>query len=147
MKIRRATIKDLDGLIEVTKYSGYPLPQYILTPERLKQYFNMKSFVFVAVENNEIIGYATFMHEFRDGCELHSIEVKKNFHRKGVGAALLKRVEKETKKMGKNKLYLIVYQKNFIAISFYSKHAYYISELIQGHYSGGECALLMLKDI
>jgi ribosomal protein S18 acetylase RimI-like enzyme len=147
MKIRRATINDLEGMIKVTKTSGYPLPQYLLSPERPEQYFKMKASVFVVVEKKEICGYLSLMHNFRDGCELHSIEVKKKFHKKGIGTSLLKMAEKETKKLGKNKLYLIVYQKNFSAISFYSKNKFYVVELIKGHYSGGEHALLMLKDL
>lgn len=147
MKIRKATMDDLEGIVKVTKSSGYPLPQYLITPERLKQYFQMKSSVFVAVEKGETIGYITFLYDFRDGSELHSIEVKKRFHGNGVGKALLKHAEKETKKLGKNKLYLIVYHKNFGAMAFYSKNKFYVLETVTGHYSGGESALLLVKDL
>ena len=72
---------------------------------------------FVAVENKKIIGFCDFSH---DG-ELTGLYVHKDFQNKGIGLALLKRLEKEAKNQGHLELSL---HSTITAKNFYQANGY-----------------------
>jgi GNAT superfamily N-acetyltransferase len=91
---------------------------------------NTTTKVFVAEANANLIGYARV--DFGNPCphrvactaELATLYVQEHFTRKGVGSALLSRMEALAMKCTSNPLWLTVNAKNARAITFYARHGY-----------------------
>jgi len=144
MRIRKATLNDLAGIMDVVRNSGYPL-QHQYSQDTIK-FFIDRHIVFVAEEMN-IVGYMVVKENFRDGSELESIEVDNRFHGKGVADQLIERAEQTVKKLKKNKLYIKCWTGNLRASSFYEKKGYKKLELIKAYYSDGKDANLWCKEL
>ena len=145
MKIRKAKKSDMKSLLFIEKNSGHPLPQYNFTEKDFLKF--MKNYTILIAENKEPLGYAILNKNFRDGSELYAICIMKKYHNKGLGTMLLKRIIKEVRRIGKNKLYSYCWHKNFPSIVFHTKNRFYIVGIDKKHYSGGETALLFCKDL
>jgi ribosomal protein S18 acetylase RimI-like enzyme len=145
MKIRKATTKDVKMLDNLDKKTGFVLPQYNFSKKSIEEM--VKKGITIIAEDKEPVGFACLFENFKDGCELYTIEVLKSHHGKGIGTILLKEMEKTSKSLGKKKIYLYCYNKNFQAIQFYTKHNFFVIKIKKRRYSGGEDALLMCKEL
>ncbi len=145
MKIRKARESDMQSLLFIDRNCGFPMPQYSFAKEHFSKFLK-KEIVFI-IEDKKPVGFAILKKNFRDGSELYAICVIKACHGKGVGTKILGRVIKEASKYGKKKLYSYVWQKNFRSIAFHNKNNFYVVELSNKHYSGGETAVLFCRDL
>ena len=156
MNIRRATLKDIDIIQEIEKNSGYPLSHYISSRETITNAIK-NGLMFFILEDMRLhdkkpvllpVGYVSLREKFtHTGAELNTIAVTKSEHQKGYGFMLLRCIEKEARSLGKNKLYLYVYQRNYPAVSFYAKNGFYVVGIFESYYSHGETAILMCKEL
>ncbi|WP_044338780.1 GNAT family N-acetyltransferase [Rossellomorea aquimaris] len=77
-------------------------------------------------EDREIIGLITYI--FRDGeCEIISLDSLEE--RKGIGTALMKKVEKVAAENHCKRITLITTNDNLLALKFYQKRGYMISHI------------------
>jgi ribosomal-protein-alanine N-acetyltransferase len=103
---------------------------------------------FVAVENEEIIGFIcggmehtgeeTYGHIMNLGTSRHC-------QRKGIGGSLLRRIELECMVRGAGGMQLEVRVSNTAAQEFYRKYGYTQVFVIDQYYSDGEDAILMMR--
>ena len=112
-----------------------------------KQLKMLKEEIVFIAENEKPIGYATIRESFRDGSEFLAIAVLEEYHNKGIGTELLKRLIIEAKKWVKEKLYSYCWHKNFPSIAFHNKNQFYIIELDGEKFPGGELAILLCKEL
>lgn len=83
-----------------------------------------KDLVFVAVRDDEVLGYSCFQPKDKDGkfdSELVSLYVKTSEQGKGIGSKLVKETIKELKSIGKRNMIVWCLQENKHAIDFYEK--------------------------
>ena len=99
--------------------------------EKAKQTI-MKSKVFVAAENSEILGFIAVSGNF-----IEYLFVKSDFQKKGPGKALLKPIKKIFWS-----LMVKVYQKNTNAVAFFEKQYFFARDKMDNAETG-ECELCM----
>ena len=96
MKIRRATQKDIGGLIEVHKSEIKNVSRSVY--KREFQDILRKPFreTYVLIENSKVKGYVTLNKDFPGykNCEITRFFVHKKYRRKGIGKKILDYVEK-----------------------------------------------------
>ncbi|MFC2143203.1 GNAT family N-acetyltransferase [Candidatus Aenigmatarchaeota archaeon] len=145
MKIRKAKLDDVEIMFEIEKNSGYPLEKYFTSKEHFTKMVK-EGFAFI-LENE--MGFSVLFEnkKFSDGIELDDICVLKSEHRKGYGKMLLEHSIKFAKDKEYNKIYVYCWNKNFEALTFYKKNGFYVVTEDKGHYSGGETALVLVKDL
>jgi ribosomal protein S18 acetylase RimI-like enzyme len=84
---------------------------------------------FVAVEGDELVGTALAGYDGHRG-RVYCVAVKPARRRRGVGAALMKRVEEGLRAMGCPKLNLQVRASNREAVAFYERLGYAVEERV-----------------
>ncbi|MDD3083478.1 MAG: GNAT family N-acetyltransferase [Candidatus ainarchaeum sp.] len=99
------------------------------TPKNLtKKLLKEKQNSFLAIENKNVIGFSS-LRPF-EGRKNHSADfvifVSPNYHRKGVGTKLMKKLFDRTKKLKLKRIELSVFSDNKKAISFYKKFGFKI---------------------
>jgi len=102
-KIRKASIKDINLIIDVQKRDGFA-HAYYLNRRRLKELFKRGEIFFIAFLNNKAVGFVSLRVEIR--AKLHFISVVKELTKKGIGSLLMQKVISETKRRGKNMVYV-----------------------------------------
>lgn len=138
LELVSVTPKILSRLVDISARDGSSQP---VSDHWLQQLCHRGERFFVAEEKGEYIGFISFDPFFKpdkNGIELDVISVLKQFQNKGVGSALLSHVRKEAVALSKKKIYLLVSQKNFNAIQFYSRRGFYPAGLILDRYGKGE---------
>ena len=144
--IREARDADFPELVDIVKNDGFPHPLPTNLEWLLKRKETGDKFFVVDGQNKKPIGFASLQGKFASGAKLHYLSVREEQHHKGIGTALVKKIEDEAKAIGKGKLYLYTHQKNFEAIRFYSKLNFYVVGVFIDKYVSGENALLLCKD-
>jgi predicted N-acetyltransferase YhbS len=78
------------------------LPSWFGIEQANKEYIRSLSILptYVAIENNEVVGFITVKNHTRVASEVHIIAVEPSKHRRGVGRALINRVEKDLRREG-----------------------------------------------
>lgn len=102
MKIRKLTEKDFKKVMNVIK----KLHGKWFTNGAIKKEIPIDIKInkgFIAEENNRVLGFLTYT-SYEGKVELGWFGVDPKLHRKGVGTALFKKVEKEIKKTGTSEL-------------------------------------------
>jgi len=140
VKIRKATVKDADGIVEVLKkadktvYSA-PTP-YATTKERIASHINMcnadKSHTIYVAENEtgHIVGYVSahwLPYLFLDGPEgyLSELFITEEHRGNNIGTRLLETVKEEARKRGCSRLLLLNSRsRESYRRSFYKKHGW-----------------------
>ena len=92
------------------------------TQRYLSSFDEYKDLVFVAVREDEVLGYSCFMPEDKDkkyDSELVSLYVKKKEAGRGIGSNLLISTAKELYSLGKHNMIVWCFSDNKNAISFY----------------------------
>ncbi len=84
---------------------------------------------FVAVEDGEIVGTAMAGYDGHRGW-VYTVAVKPSHRRRGVGAALMARVEEGLRAIGCPKLNLQVRASNREAVAFYERLGYAVEERV-----------------
>ena len=143
MKIIQTDEKDFPAMIEIAKNDGFSHPNQLNT-DWLKKRLSEGDIFFITEEKN---GFVSLQKKFASGAKLHFLSVKKQAQHKGIGTALIKKIEEETKKLGFKKLFLYSHQKNFDAIRFYTKLQFYVDGIFIDKYGPGQNAILMCKDL
>jgi len=101
--IRRATISDINLIISIQKRDGFA-HAYYLTRRRLKKLFKRGEIFFIAFLNNKAVGFASLYIEIR--AKLHFFSVIKEHTAMRIGSFLLQRIINETKRHGKDMIYI-----------------------------------------
>ncbi|MFX1303905.1 MAG: GNAT family N-acetyltransferase [Promethearchaeota archaeon] len=151
--IRKCTLEDLDGVIEVNEKElpeDYP-------------YFFYKSILdnfpecFLVAQNNDgkIIAYIMWRVEkapsvnslkYVNKAHLVSIAVSEEYRRKGIANILLSNSMKAIKKYKIHDYVLEVRVSNYTAIKLYEKYDYKIESIKKNYYRDGENAYYMTLD-
>lgn len=85
---------------------------------------NQKNNGLVAIEENEIVGYTHWYMKPNNIAWVGMLEVDPRHYRKGVGQALISRVERDAKKQGAKGIALEAQKKASWAVNFYKKQNY-----------------------
>ncbi len=107
---------------------------------------NENSHYIVAVNNNEIVGFAGILVTL-DDTEITNIVTKKTMRKKGIGKLLLDKLIEITKKLGKEKISLEVNEKNIAAIQLYKSFQFEQVGLRKKYYNRENDAIIMTKKI
>ena len=92
----------------------------------------VKKYIFKAAKNGKIIGYID--GKFESGVVyIDTLIVDKNFRKKGVGKALIERVEKYAREMKSHKIYFFTME-SWEASKFYKRLGYRKSGDAKKHY-------------
>ncbi|UCH82708.1 MAG: ribosomal protein S18-alanine N-acetyltransferase [Candidatus Latescibacterota bacterium] len=109
--------------------------------------WGLRSFSIVAVDGDEVIGYAIGWF-LEDEVHLVNIAVKESHQAHGVGSLLLRRVIEEARDSGKRFITLEVRASNVGAQEFYTRFMFRIVGVRPGYYSDNrEDAVLMTLDL
>jgi ribosomal-protein-alanine acetyltransferase len=101
----------------------------------------------VAEKNKKIIGFIIGAKTSNKTVRIPILAVRKEYRRTGIGSALLNKLF-EILILGDIELVdLEVRTNNKIAIKFYKKHGFILSEKISGFYQSGEDANIMRKSL
>ncbi|MBY8982165.1 MAG: GNAT family N-acetyltransferase [Candidatus Lokiarchaeota archaeon] len=152
--IRRCTIEDIEGVIEVNEKElpeDYP---YFFYKSILDNY--PESFLVACKKDNprKIIGYIMWRIERTPSLNglklinkghLVSIAVSKGNRRKGASTALLSNSMPAIKKDNISEFVLEVRVSNYPAINLYKKFGYEINSIKKKYYRDGENAYYMIK--
>jgi GNAT superfamily N-acetyltransferase len=82
----------------------------------------------VIVDGDVVIGFA-FAREYKDKTILDSLYILKDYKRKGCGTKLMKQVKQNCK----SPIELPVYEENKIAVAFYEKHHFLLTDYWVDH--------------
>ena len=120
IKIRKATIKDIDLIIDIQKRDGFT-HSYYLNRKRLKELFKRGEIFFIAFLDKKAVGFASVYIEIR--ARLHFISVIKEHSKKGIGSLLMQKVINEAKRRGKKMMYVYT-EKNSPVERFFIKNGF-----------------------
>lgn len=148
-KIRPVIYNDLKKIFEI-ELSVFKKDAYPFSFLSLLYYLNRATF-FIAVDNkneDEVYGYivANVSLKKRLG-HILSFAVKPSSQRKGVGTALLKKLETILKRLNIQEIILEVRLSNIGAISLYEREGFKRKAISENYYEDGEDALVMRKQI
>ncbi len=148
-KIRSVIYNDLKKIFEI-ELSVFKKDAYPFSFLSLLYYLNRATF-FIAVDNKneyEVYGYivANVSLKKRLG-HILSFAVKPSSQRKGVGTALLKKLETILKRLNIQEIILEVRLSNIGAISLYEREGFKRKAISKNYYEDGEDALVMKKQI
>ena len=135
--IRKNELKDQEQMAKIkidgwmNTYDRIIASKYLKTLDYKKQteryiasFDEYKDLVFVAVKDEEVLGYSCFHLQDKSGncdSELVSLYIKPNEQGKGIGTNLLKETAKELLSKGKNNMIIWCLSENIDAIKFYEK--------------------------
>jgi ribosomal-protein-alanine N-acetyltransferase len=165
MRVRRATLADLDRIFEIERCSfSAPWPR-----EYLAQHLGDDGFVVVEY-GNLVVGYAVVgikipsfwarleqrTRALLTGQEpqepppvghILNIAVDPAYRRKGLGKRLLEYALDYCRQLGAERVELEVRTGNDAAIALYQKYGFVIRERVPLYYSDGEDAFVMVREL
>ncbi len=144
--IRKAQEKDFSELLKIAMNDGFKHPNE-MSLEWVNTRIKRGDEFYVYENERGVVGFICFQQQFSKGCRLHFISVMKEEQGKGIGTALVEKTKLLTRDLGKDKLYLYVYQDNKKAFNFYMKHGFNFSGIFLDKYGEGEHAFLMCSNI
>lgn len=146
MRIRLATTKDLDGMMNIE--------ELCFGDERfdrgtIRAYMSREdAFAIVAADETGIVGAAMGMVSTRLGFgRIGSVAVLGEHRGKGLGKMLLDACEKEFRRRGVTRFMLEVSVDNYEAVRLYEANGYQTKGVIKGYYSQEKDAYFMEKDV
>ena len=113
----------------------------ILSAFRAQRFLSFGAFV-----NDELIGVITCDFNQFDA-DIEGVVVKKEYRRQGVGALLIKELEKALTQKNIEKIFLEVRKGNIVAQKLYQKMGFNTISQRKEYYSDGEDALVMAKEL
>jgi ribosomal-protein-alanine N-acetyltransferase len=146
LSIRRATLRDLDTLVEIDRLSFRPAMAY--DGELLGAWLRHPSSIApVAETDGSVAGFAIAAVERGTRATLITIDVLERFRGLGVGSALLAECEKELRARGVGRLSLQVETTNEAAVRFYVKRNFTRVRTLFDYYEPGADAYQMALDL
>ncbi|KZX17173.1 ribosomal protein S18-alanine N-acetyltransferase [Methanobrevibacter filiformis] len=143
MLVREFRLHDLKRVFEIEKMSfSEPYDVNIL-----KQLHNIGAGFLVVQENSYVIGYIIFWVKELDKGHIISIAVDKNYQKINAGSKLLDTCINIFKSFDIFKIALEVRANNHIAISFYQKFGFKVSEFLPKYYENGDDGLAMILEL
>jgi len=95
------------------------------TIETTKQELGKETRIYlVAVENEHIVGFVSWYIKPNNVAWVSMLSVGKDFYKRGVGGALVEKVENQAQKAGVFSIALEVQKEAHWALAFYKKHGY-----------------------
>ncbi len=143
MWIRRASIEDLDSIVEIERLC---FPEEVLFTRGLLAFLLRNAVTLVACEDDTIVGFVIGYLSGRTGV-VYTLDVQPAHRRKGVGRALLNAIERYLVTLGARQLRLEAATSNKEALSLYRKAGYVEGELLENYYGHGKDALRLWKKI
>jgi len=125
------TVDDLDEVykIELECFGGEAYPRFVFN----YLLSNPDSIFLKALKENQVAGFIAGVCR-SDTCTIYTLNVKKDFRRKGIGLILLEAFEKEVLKRNITKIILQVEVTNIAALNLYLKKGYRINRLLKNYY-------------
>ena len=143
LRFRRADLRDLPAIREIEKAS-FKTPYSDFYMKTLLKHADV---YYVAEYQGKIVGYVIARVESGNLGHIISIAVHPDFRGLGIGKALLEKAEETLRDLGCYRVYLEVRVSNRIAVNLYRKMGYVFVRVIEGYYSDGEDAYLMIKSL
>lgn len=141
--IRDYSIRDFNDILEIDKEAFNPRnPSFDMFV-----YLTCCNDLLVADISGKVVGYVVTMDVDKFTGKIVSIAVRKEFRRKGIGEALLRKAIERLKAKGKIKIALEVRISNIPAQELYKKLGFKIVGTIPGYYSDGEDAYYMVLSL
>jgi len=146
MELRGFKPSDLDALVEIDgacfppgiSYSREVLDDCTADPH---------SATWIAQERDEIVGFLIAHHETKSRAHIITLDVVESWRRRGVGGALMDEAEAWAKRRGAGLVYLETAEDNLPAQKFYVARGYAKVQTVEGYYSNGAAAWVMVKQI
>jgi amino-acid N-acetyltransferase len=110
MIIRRATMKDVDQMLEII--NQYAQQGLMLPRTKLSICENLQSFV-VAFDGQEVIGVAGLHILWEDLAEIRSLAIAESAKGMGVGKRLVLHLVDQCRELGIKRVLALTYQKDF----------------------------------
>ena len=141
LEIRDMTLQDFDEIkdILISDFDDF-WSDSILKNELIgenKKYILAKS-------EKEIVGFCGIMINFPDS-EIMNIVVKKDFRKKGIGEILLNKIIEISQKLGCEKIFLEVNEKNIPALKLYGNAGFKRVGIRKKYYENKYDAIIMSK--
>jgi L-amino acid N-acyltransferase len=136
MEIRNYKTEDIDSILEIINYNIiHSASLYDYQPRSLENQIAIfdekikKGFpVIVATENDIVLGFGYYSEfRFREAYKFtveHSVYVHENFHGKGIGKLLMKRLIELAKKQGLHTMIGVIDSENTNSITFHEKFGF-----------------------
>jgi len=146
ISIKQATVNDLEKLYEIERecFTAEAFTKQLLT--LLLQDSNSVSLI--AQVNGEIAGFIIGLIQHIRGIKtghIYTIDVATKYRRKGVGAKLLKEIERIFAQKGVKVCYLEARQNNVAALKLYKKQSYAEMERLDNYYFKGAHGVRLQK--
>lgn len=145
LEIKKATVKDLNALQLIGRQTFSETFADVNSEENMIKYLeesfadekltaelnNPNSHFYLAQLDNKVIGYlklntgyAQTEKQADNALEIERIYVAKEFHGQNVGQAIYAQALKTAKELNATYIWLGVWEKNFRAVSFYTKNGF-----------------------
>ncbi len=130
IEIRPYIESDEPGVVSLWREVFPDAPAHNVPEEDILRKLEVQPELFlVALDEGELVGSAVAGYDGHRGW-VYYLAVKPDHTRKGIGSALMERVEQELKKLGCPKLNIQVRESNKQVVSFYRKLGFEVEELI-----------------
>ena len=139
LSVRSMSMSDLDRIKDILEIDFDSFWSYSVFKSELE---NPNSEYFVAIQDNEIVGFAG-MWTAVDDIHITNIVTKKIFRNRGIGTKLLHHIIEEARKKNLLSLTLEVNENNTSAISLYEKHHFQKIGQRKNYYKQNENAIIM----
>lgn len=143
IEIREMTFEDFEKISDVLQGQFDEFWKPSILKSELE---NINSHYIVAIENDEILGFAGIIVSLDDS-EITNIVVKKDKRKKGIGSLLLERLIEMTKNLKRDTISLEVNERNYPAISLYESFDFKQLGRRKKYYNGKDDAIIMTKKI
>ncbi|RLF08059.1 MAG: ribosomal-protein-alanine N-acetyltransferase [Thermoprotei archaeon] len=142
--IRKASPSDFAQIVKIENLSfEKPYPPALI----LSLLYLHSDLFYVAVANNEVIGYVVGAKKGNGHGHVISIAVKPEWRRRGVGTKLMEALLNAFKERGLKAAILEVATSNREAIAFYKALGFEKIDLMKKYYPWGEDAYVMIKKL
>ncbi|VAX19393.1 hypothetical protein MNBD_NITROSPINAE02-1672 [hydrothermal vent metagenome] len=144
--LRPATLEDLNDILSIDS-ALFP-PDISYDAETFLFYLIDKATViFIAEVEGDVAGFVIFRPNSSTEGGLVTIDVLPRFERRGIGGALLERVERTAREAGYSHIVLQTDVANENAIRFYEKHGYKTGNRLRKYYRDNADAWEMTKTL
>lgn len=144
MRLRPYRASDLPTLCEIDQACFPPGVSY--TREEMEQFISHRnSRTWVAEEGDAIVGFLVAGREPQRVAHIITIDVPARWRRRGAGKALMDAAEDWATREGWKLVYLETAEDNLVAQAFYRARGYEKVERLDGYYSNGTAAWVMVK--
>ena len=141
IEVKRMTIEDYYKIenILTNEFDSF------WSPNLLREELNSNnSIYFVAISNNEIVGFAG-IKVIIDSADIMNIVTKKSYRKNGIGSILLENLITYSRSSGVKDLFLEVNENNIPAINLYSKYNFSNIGIRKNYYDCDSCINMKLS--